>query len=89
MCKKLICVVFFVLLLVVSVDNVNADITTGLISYWKFDEGSGTTARDSFGSNDGTLMNDATWAEGWLVGAVDLDGDLASQCGDVVVRQAG
>ena len=32
---------------------------TGLISYWQFNEGSGTTAADNAGSNDGTLMNPA------------------------------
>jgi sugar lactone lactonase YvrE len=31
----------------------------GLISYWKFDEGSGTTAYDSAGSNDGTTSGDS------------------------------
>jgi len=75
MCKKFICVVSFVLLLCVSIDNVNADIKSDLISHWKFDEGSGTIARDSAGSNDGTLRGDATWAEGWLIGAIELDGD--------------
>ncbi|MHC4536178.1 MAG: LamG-like jellyroll fold domain-containing protein [Planctomycetota bacterium] len=86
MCKKFICVVSFVLLLCVSIDNVNADIKSDLISHWtdiksdlishwKFDEGSGTIARDSAGSNDGTLRGDATWAQGWLIGAVELDGD--------------
>jgi hypothetical protein len=70
MCKKFICVVSFVLLLCVSIDNVNADIKSDLISHWKFDEGSGTIARDSAGSNDGTLRGDATWAEGWLIGAI-------------------
>ena len=30
-------------------------VTDGLVSWWKFDETSGTTASDSIGSNDGTL----------------------------------
>jgi len=38
---------------------------TGLIGYWKFDEGSGTTAYDSSGNgNSGTLLNNPTWAVG-------------------------
>ena len=35
---------------------------TGLIWYWQFNEGSGTTAADSIGGNNGTLMNGPTWA---------------------------
>lgn len=31
--------------------------TTGLVSWWKFDEGSGTSAADSIGSNTGTITN--------------------------------
>ncbi len=34
---------------------------TGLISYWQFNEGSGTTAADSIGGNNGTLVNGPTW----------------------------
>jgi hypothetical protein len=37
------------------------DLTTGLVTHWKFDEGSGTTASDSAGINHGTLTNDPTW----------------------------
>ncbi|MHC4536214.1 MAG: LamG domain-containing protein [Planctomycetota bacterium] len=75
MCKKLICLVSLVLLLGLYVDSANADIKSDLISHWKFDEGSGTMARDSAGINDGTLKGDATWAEGWVIGAVEFDGD--------------
>ena len=38
------------------------DLTTGLVSYYKFDEGSGTTATDSAGSNNGTLTNGPTYS---------------------------
>lgn len=41
----------------------NQDVTTGLVSYWKFDEGSGTSAADSSGNgNTGTLTNGPTWS---------------------------
>jgi len=33
------------------------NLTNGLVSYWKFDETSGTTAVDSHGSNNGTVNN--------------------------------
>jgi len=75
MCRKMTCWVSIFLLLGVSVGIANADIQSDLISHWKMDDGSGTTARDSAGVNDGTLKGDATWAEGWTVGAVLLDGD--------------
>jgi hypothetical protein len=67
--------VSLVLLLGAPVDIVNADIKSDLVSHWKLDDGSGTTATDSAGVNDGTLKGDATWAAGWLIGAVELDGD--------------
>jgi len=40
----------------------NANVPTA-VSYWKLDEGTGTTATDSVGSNDGTITG-ATWGEG-------------------------
>jgi hypothetical protein len=36
-----------------------------LVSWWKFDEGSGTTAYDSAGDNDGTIYG-ATWTTGQI-----------------------
>ena len=75
MCRKVTGLVSIILLLGVSVGITNADIQSDLISHWKMDDGSGATAKDSAGVNDGTLKGDATWAEGWIVGAVLLDGD--------------
>jgi hypothetical protein len=75
MSKKLICLVSFALVLGMTVSVADADVTTGLVSHWKLDETSGTTARDSAGNNDGTLIGDATWMEGWIGGAVEFDGE--------------
>ena len=37
---------------------------TGLVGYWKFDEGTGTQAMDSSGNgNTGTLINSPTWQD--------------------------
>jgi hypothetical protein len=48
----------------------------GLVSHWKFDEGSETTAYDSAGTNHGTLMGDPNWVGGYVgSGALDFDGD--------------
>jgi hypothetical protein len=35
-----------------------------LIGHWEFEEGSGTTAHDSAGDNDGTLIGDPCWVAG-------------------------
>ena len=86
MYRRLTCLISFVLLLSISLNIANADIKSDLISYWKLDDGSGTTARDSVGSNDGTLQGDAKWAEGWVIGAVELDGnDDYVDCGEGTV----
>lgn len=46
----------------------------GMVSYWKFDEGSGITAFDSVGTNDGTLANGPVWTTGIVDGALSFDG---------------
>ncbi len=52
-----------------------ADIATGLVGYWKFDEGSGTTASDSSSyDNNGTLVNSPNWTTGKIGGALDFNG---------------
>jgi hypothetical protein len=50
--------------------------TTGsvVVSHWKLDEGSGTTAYDSSGGNDGTLVNGPVWTTGQIGGALNFDG---------------
>jgi chitodextrinase len=50
--------------------------TTGLVGYWNFDEGSGTTANDSSGNgNNGTLVNGPTWTTGKVgSGALSFNG---------------
>jgi len=49
-------------------------INDGLVGYWSFDEGSGTTVYDSSGNhNDGTI-NGATWTGGQFGKALSFDG---------------
>ncbi len=50
--------------------------TGGLVTWWKFDEGSGSTAADSAGGNHGTLnnMGDGNWISGKTGSALDFDG---------------
>lgn len=57
----------------------------GMISYWKFDEGSGTTAIDSVDANNGALVNSPVWTSGQVGGALSFDGiDDYVDCGNVL-----
>jgi hypothetical protein len=67
------------------VDEVTADgsVTPGnpwsfstgrLVGWWKLDEMEGSVTADAAGSHAGTLVGDATWAEGVAGGALQLDG---------------
>ena len=48
----------------------------GLAGYWKFDEGSGTTAADSSGNgNTGTLVGSPSWVSGKYGDALDFGSD--------------
>lgn len=54
---------------------VYADTTTGLIAWWKFEEGVGSSVIDSSGhGNGGTLQNAPSWVNWKLGNAVSLDG---------------
>ncbi|MFC1716024.1 LamG domain-containing protein [Candidatus Poribacteria bacterium] len=44
----------------------------GMVAYWKFDEGDGTTASDSFDANHGTIYG-STWRIGQVGGALSFD----------------
>jgi len=46
----------------------------GMISYWKFDEGSGLKAFDAAGDNHGTLKRGPQWTVGQVVNALSFDG---------------
>ena len=70
MCKKLSCLISFVLVLSLA-STASAD----LVSYWKLNEGSGNTVFDSSTSgNDGTLVGDPQWVAGYYGAALAFDG---------------
>ena len=52
---------------------VSADISSGLVGYWKLDETSGTTASDSAGSNNGTV-NGSTFTTGKINNSLSFNG---------------
>ena len=75
MCKKLIYPISFVLVLGLVPVHVAKGVDLGLVGWWKFDEGSGTTAYDSSGNgHDGTFMGDPQWVAGKFGGALEFDG---------------
>jgi hypothetical protein len=58
-----------------SAESQGDSLEKGIIGYWKFDEGSGTSAADaSAGANAATLTNGPTWTTGQIGSAVDFDG---------------
>jgi len=71
MCRRLNSLACFVLVLGL-VGNASA----GLLAYWEFDDGSGTTALDSSGNgHSGTLLGDPQWVTGVIgSGALSFDG---------------
>jgi len=44
------------------------------VSWWKFNEGTGTIAYDSAGYNHGNLINGPNWTTGMIDGALEFDG---------------
>lgn len=59
--------IFFLALLSVLIfaGDAYADTTTGLVAWWKLDEGTGATTIDSSGqANTGTLVNAPSWVNG-------------------------
>lgn len=68
-----IALVSLMVFLVFSVASVSAEYPAGMVSYWNFDEGSGTTAFDSVGTNNGILFG-PVWASGQVDGALSFGG---------------
>jgi hypothetical protein len=59
----------------------------GLVGYWQFDEGSGTTVADATGNNNGEFVNDPEWVAsdipGFVTTAVSRLNKLAVTWGNV------
>jgi len=77
MCRKLIAVIFYFLILpLVLTNTTRAD----LVAHWRFDETSGTIAHDASGNgHDGTIIGEPKWSAGKIGGALEFNGT-----GDVV-----
>jgi hypothetical protein len=75
MYRKLFYLVSFVLVLSVALTSVSRAADPDLVGWWRFDDGSGTTAADFSGNgNDGTLQGDTAWVTGHLGKALEFDG---------------
>ena len=60
-----------------AIAELAAAVRTGPIAHWMLDEGTGTTAVDSAGGHDGTLVNwpaTPTWVPGLVDGGLSFDG---------------
>ena len=72
--KKLFLLFMAALCILAMPQSARANITDGLIAYWPFDEGSGSTAADiSVNGNDGSI-NGAGWTTGKFGNALNFDG---------------
>jgi hypothetical protein len=58
----------------VFISKFDSNLSSGKVSYWKFDEGSGMIVSDSADRNDGAI-NGAVWATGIKGGGLSFDGD--------------
>ena len=74
MYKELFC--SLLVLGIVLTSGANADISEGLIGWWKFDEGAGTTVADSSGAGHDGFFVDSTpeWVPGMYGTALEFDG---------------
>ena len=73
MCRKMIYLVSFILVL-----SVSGSVCADLVGHWRLDDGSGTVAADSSGNgNDGTIVNNPTWIAGVGGTALEFHGDTS------------
>ena len=71
MSKFIKCLIVLIAVFVIILPNVSrADISTGLVGHWTFDE----SANDSAGSSHGTIVGGATYVDGKIGKALSLDG---------------
>jgi hypothetical protein len=81
--KKIVNLMIFVLTLVVGLTTgvAEADITSDLVTWWAFNDGSGNTAIDSASGINGTLKPGQSNGPTWVAGKIDdcLEFDTAKQ----------
>jgi len=63
---------------VASATTLNNQANVGLVAHWTLNDGSGVTAADSVGGDNGTLLGEVSWTTGILGGALDFHGGGAA-----------
>jgi len=91
--RKQVCVLtFLAFVLSAALAGVAAAADTGLVGWWKFDDGAGTVAKDSSGNGYHGTVYDAVWVDGYLGGALEFAGaeyvDVPPESWSTVVTQA-
>ena len=56
--------------------TVKADLTTGLVGYWSFDEGSGNTAHDTAGYDNAGTIYGAMWTSSGKISVLSIDDEI-------------
>ncbi|UCF17766.1 MAG: hypothetical protein JSW59_09935, partial [Phycisphaerales bacterium] len=74
MCKKLICLFTFVLVLGVSLTGAANAADPSLVLYLPFDEGQGVPGDYSTYGHEVELVNDPQWVDGYSGNALEFDG---------------
>jgi hypothetical protein len=71
--------IYLTSLIVVLALTIANPASADLVGWWRFDDGSGTTAMDSSGNgNDGTLNGGAQWTDGQIGSAIQFNGTDSS-----------
>jgi hypothetical protein len=78
MCRKLGCLIYFVLVLCLVGTSAAQNIDPSLVGWWTFDDGSGTVAKDMSGKSvDAVLTGNVSWGQESQHGGILLfDGSL-------------
>ncbi len=80
MCRKLMYLVSFILLLGLPLNSMAQDIDTGLVGWWKFEEASGTLYDQSDNHNDSTSVQGVLYQQagqkGFALGFDGIDDDV-------------
>ncbi len=71
MCRKLSCLIYFVLVLFLVGTSAAQNIDPSLVGWWTFDDGSGTVAKDTSGKSvDGQVGGSDNAVHQWGAGGL-------------------
>ncbi|MFZ1108526.1 MAG: LamG domain-containing protein [Rhodomicrobium sp.] len=70
-----------------NVPGARSSLLTGLSAYWKFDEGSGTTAYDSSGNGANLTLSGSSWGTGIINSCFNPNGSVYASVTNSAIRQ--